>query len=174
MRFFAFQHNSNSCSRGANYKSFIQDYGFHTVSEWPRCEIEPIAMSYVHLVEDSNYDGAHGPPSSASKNDLIMSTPRLSACESHCDLHSKFLFRPALNMRMSGKEVSVSAFPRFIAFGNFPVSTCSAGSINQLLHTQSACISSTRPFPRSQLRNLNFNQIVHQFFGSRYVLKVTL
>jgi hypothetical protein len=37
---FASQHNSNSCSRGANCKSFIQDYGFHTVSGWPRCEID--------------------------------------------------------------------------------------------------------------------------------------
>lgn len=51
---------ANSCSQGANCKSFIQDYGFHTVPERPRCEIEPIARSYVHRVEDSNYDGVHG------------------------------------------------------------------------------------------------------------------
>jgi hypothetical protein len=56
---FAFQHN-NSCSRATNYKSFIQDYGFHTVPEWSRCEIEPIADNYVHRVEDANYDGVHG------------------------------------------------------------------------------------------------------------------
>ena len=120
----------------------------YTRPEYPRSETGPIAASRVHRVEDGNYDGARD-YLAALQNGLIMSTPRLSAYGTLYDLHYKFPFWSSLSMRMGGKELSVSAFSWFIAFafGNFPVSTCSAVMVKQLPFIPWAFISSTGPYP---------------------------